>query len=515
MKKSIFLICLLGLLVSCKKEPYEPLLLFNKITIKSKVNNYVTSQQILNNIYGDKEGYTLKGIIIDRYDLARVNGVKPHFNIQLIKSGSFTAVLKLEHPDYADVVIPNAQIEWKYPNSTLSFKKMIRNYKSDEITYNEILANVQGDKDGYRIKSIRIWDDDIAEVKGSWGYLSIKLKKQGTFRANIVLSRYKYHMSRYKYDNDINDITIKNAEFEYYYEVPNLTFERFVRENNSRDITAAEILSNVRGNKSGYMVKSIELSDNDMAEVRGEKPHLRIKLKKTGNFTANLVLEHPRYNDITINNAEFEISDIYTTTDITTVVSKTGRVWMDKNLGAERVATATDDTNAYGDYYQWGRMSDGHQKYNSLVYTYKWYSTYDSYYYGKFVKGRHSWYRISWNDNLWSGRFGHTSNGGLNNPCPKNFRVPTKQEWTNEIATWNSTISDIRQRAFNSVLKLPASGYRDYKDADLEDRGLEGYYWSSTHKYLSKKAYHLYFKDDEINSDDYSFPYKRIFNQVY
>jgi hypothetical protein len=35
--------------------------------------------------------------------------------------------------------------------------------------------------------------------------------------------------------------------------------------------------------------------------------------------------------------------------------------WLDRNLGASRVATATDDYQAYGSLYQWGRRSDGHQ----------------------------------------------------------------------------------------------------------------------------------------------------------
>lgn len=38
-----------------------------------------------------------------------------------------------------------------------------------------------------------------------------------------------------------------------------------------------------------------------------------------------------------------------------------GLVWMDRNLGATQAATSSTDTAAYGDYYQWGRDSDGHQ----------------------------------------------------------------------------------------------------------------------------------------------------------
>ena len=45
-----------------------------------------------------------------------------------------------------------------------------------------------------------------------------------------------------------------------------------------------------------------------------------------------------------------------------TVTSTTGQVWMDRNLGASRVATSSTDSAAYGDLYQWGRGTDGHEK---------------------------------------------------------------------------------------------------------------------------------------------------------
>ena len=34
-------------------------------------------------------------------------------------------------------------------------------------------------------------------------------------------------------------------------------------------------------------------------------------------------------------------------------VTSAGQVWMDRNLGASRVATSFDDEEAYGDLYQW------------------------------------------------------------------------------------------------------------------------------------------------------------------
>lgn len=39
----------------------------------------------------------------------------------------------------------------------------------------------------------------------------------------------------------------------------------------------------------------------------------------------------------------------------------TGRIWLDRNLGATRVATSSTDSVAYGHLYQWGRNDDGHE----------------------------------------------------------------------------------------------------------------------------------------------------------
>src|SRR5574344_2515705 len=47
----------------------------------------------------------------------------------------------------------------------------------------------------------------------------------------------------------------------------------------------------------------------------------------------------------------------------------TGRIWMDRNLGASQVATSSTDEAAYGDLYQWGRAADGHESRTSSTST--------------------------------------------------------------------------------------------------------------------------------------------------
>ncbi len=157
-------------------------------------------------------------------------------------------------------------------------------------------------------------------------------------------------------------------------------------------------------------------------------------------------------------------------TQIIEVVSKTGRIWMDRNLGASQVATSPKDEKSYGDYYQWGRGFDGHQIYNSP--TTSTLSLTDIPENGNFifVIGGTDW-RKTPNDNLWQGT------DGVNNPCPKGFRVPTQSEWFDEINTW---ISKDANGAFASPLKLPLAGYRFPSNAAMGYTGASGYYNSST-----------------------------------
>ena len=100
------------------------------------------------------------------------------------------------------------------------------------------------------------------------------------------------------------------------------------------------------------------------------------------------------------------------------VQSTTGRIWLDRNLGAKRVAQATDDELAYGGYYSFDEVE-----------------------------------------------------------CPFGYRLPTEEEWEEETDSW---VSNDAYGAFNSPLKLPMAGYRYFSSDSLFDVGSFGYYWSST-----------------------------------
>jgi len=156
---------------------------------------------------------------------------------------------------------------------------------------------------------------------------------------------------------------------------------------------------------------------------------------------------------------------------IPTVTSANGRVWMDRNLGAVRVAQSVDDYQAYGWLYQWGRLADGHETGHS--HTTPILSTGNVPGHGHFIATSalpNDW-RSQQNDSLWQ------PETVMNNPCPAGFRVPTETEWETERASWSSNDS---AGAFASPLKLVVAGSRDRISSTVTEAGYTGYYWTST-----------------------------------
>ncbi|MFW5805829.1 MAG: hypothetical protein ACOCVX_04800, partial [Bacteroidales bacterium] len=149
----------------------------------------------------------------------------------------------------------------------------------------------------------------------------------------------------------------------------------------------------------------------------------------------------------------------------------TGKIWMDRNLGASQEATSSTDAASYGDLYQWGRGTDGHQIRTSG--TTATLSSSDTPGHGNFILAQGSPYdwRSPQNDNLWQGV------SGTNNPCPSGYRLPTDAELEAERLSWSSNNS---AGAFGSPLKLPVAGNRNGGDGSLDNVGSFGYYWSST-----------------------------------
>ena len=165
-------------------------------------------------------------------------------------------------------------------------------------------------------------------------------------------------------------------------------------------------------------------------------------------------------------------------------VTSAGQVWMDRNLGAVRVAESVDDYHAYGYLYQWGRLADGHETGHSPTTNTRSSGSVPGH--GDFIITDTDWISLLPNNNLWQGA------SGANNPCPAGFRIPTAGEWQTEIDSWNSLDS---ASAFASPLKLVLVGQRQGSDGIVYSAGIYGKYWSSTVEGVQSK--NLFFDDGD------------------
>ena len=166
--------------------------------------------------------------------------------------------------------------------------------------------------------------------------------------------------------------------------------------------------------------------------------------------------------------------------DVPTVIGANEKEWMDRNLGASQIATASDDFLSYGGLYQWGRRTDGHEivgwtssttgTLGGLTSTL---SSTDTPLHSDFIttsSAPNDW-RSPQNTTLWQGT------NSVNNPCPRGYRLPTSVEFNEERLSWsNQNLAN----AFDSPLKLSMPGHRFNANGFLQGVGTSSRYWTST-----------------------------------
>ena len=157
----------------------------------------------------------------------------------------------------------------------------------------------------------------------------------------------------------------------------------------------------------------------------------------------------------------------------------TGKTWLNHNLGAHYTQvnhpdfdptyeiTDLNDHLAFGSLFQGGRYSDGHElitwtgpdnatPVNSGATNAKLPSTNRDSNAFIYSCNMSSCYPYSWMDPInfdtWNGV------AAANNPCPDGYRLPTEEEYTNEVASWSS--KDV-SGVLASTLKLTTVGSRD------------------------------------------------------
>ena len=159
----------------------------------------------------------------------------------------------------------------------------------------------------------------------------------------------------------------------------------------------------------------------------------------------------------------------------TTISPHTGKAWFDRNLGATQLCNALDDTLCYGDYYQWGRDTDNHEKNTSTTTTTR--STDINSAGTEFIintSAPSDWVTTTDNNgSLRESKWMQTDGASI---CPTGYIVATATQLQAELT---GASINTPEDAYASFLKIPASGFRD-TDGDFKYPANSSYLWSST-----------------------------------
>jgi len=149
----------------------------------------------------------------------------------------------------------------------------------------------------------------------------------------------------------------------------------------------------------------------------------------------------------------------------------TGESWLDRNMGADQACTSSDDAGCYGDYYQWGRATDGHEISTSDI-TNSQVSEVTNVG-NQFISASTDWTTSDEGGDERSANWSKTDGSSI---CPPGFKVPIKSELAAE--TTDAGVSNTTT-AFENFLKIPASGSRSNTGA-MQNDGAASYLWSSS-----------------------------------
>ncbi len=227
------------------------------------------------------------------------------------------------------------------------------------------------------------------------------------------------------------------------------------------------------------------------------------------NLPTNAILDRSFF---TKTNGAFEHRFVY----LPVTNPKTGRTWLNNNLGAEyanvdssnygasQQATAYNDHLAYGSLFQWGRKADGHELINwtgATAGTGKYGETdikNDNPSNSLFIK--QSDWRVNRDDTLWA------SESSENNVCPVGYRLPlnpnkandTANEFYVETQTWSS---QNHSGSMSSDLKLPTAGIR-WVVGSVRYAGNQGMYWTGSIE-NAQYSHNLWFRNGALDANDY------------
>jgi len=248
---------------------------------------------------------------------------------------------------------------------------------------------------------------------------------------------------------------------------------------------------NVTDLNNDTLTYGIKNDDFESFEVDSSTGVVNFKVVPTFDVSSDNIYNFTATANDGVNVTEQNISIIvksepftYNGTEYQAIVSPyTGKIWLDRNLGATQACTAFDDTTCYGDYYQWGRDSDGHEKSTSDTNT-TIATTLDPAH-GDFILdgdnadddgAQYDWLSEDDDGSLRSASWSKTDGTSI---CPVGYRVPTIAELEAETTSASTPVAN-RDDAFSNFLKLPSAGGRSSSSGSMGSRGSYGRVWSSS-----------------------------------
>jgi hypothetical protein len=201
----------------------------------------------------------------------------------------------------------------------------------------------------------------------------------------------------------------------------------------------------------------------------------------------------------------------------------TGEIWLDRNLGAttmcdksrnngsfaDNKAYIASQKTCFGDYYQWGRGHDGHEKIGSTT-TASVANEISAARGNRFIttSSNKDWLKAGVDDDggtrisLW----GKTDGTSI---CPIGFRVPTEAEFSAEKHGLSKVFKG--SKVFKSFLKLPTAGYRNNNSGAFKSVGGYGVLWTKSIDSRNSRGFFFYnIADIASYSRSYGIPVRCI-----
>lgn len=183
----------------------------------------------------------------------------------------------------------------------------------------------------------------------------------------------------------------------------------------------------------------------------------------------NITIE-PKEDVVVIDPSDFIVDKGFEYLSITSPT--TGRVWLDRNLGADEACDSASDTSCYGALYQWGRDADGHQVKTSPE-TYELSDVLNVGNNSFILPSEFGDYTYSddwlFGDASGSIRSENWSNIDGTSVCPIGYRVPTFLEISDELSGYH-----------DNFLNLANAGYREGYTGYTKREAKAFYIWTST-----------------------------------